>query len=105
MWVHCRWFTAYSGWGPGQLQREVADGAWFAAAAGPGLMMRHVENPTWKSLWHDVLDSMGGEYRSLSQHMLKEYHADIMEVQGEESAAPQAPAEGSESPEDPGTAI
>ncbi len=89
--ILCRWFTSYSGWGPGQLQQEVANGVWFTAAAGPGLLMRPVEHESWKSLWHEVLDCMGGEYKQLSKHMQTEYRADIMEWQSDSPADQQLP--------------
>ncbi|KAK9819916.1 hypothetical protein WJX72_003947 [[Myrmecia] bisecta] len=86
-----RWFTHYCGWGPGQLDKELEAGVWFAAAASPELILKQ-SGSTPDALWHEVLELMGGEHAQLSRSMKEEYRADIMEYRPEE--APQNKAEG-----------
>ena len=53
----CRWFTRYSGWGPGQLQRECASGVWFTAAASSAFILQQGEKDrgaSGREMWHQV---------------------------------------------------
>ena len=51
-----RLFAGYSGWGPGQLEGEIAADAWFTVEAFDG----DVFGPHPESLWRDVLRRQGG---------------------------------------------
>lgn len=74
-----KWFTKYSGWGPGQLQREVDAGVWFTAAAGAGLVLNQQQQDSkGPSMWHQVLELMGGEFKNLSEATREEFRPDIM---------------------------
>ncbi|HET6861185.1 MAG TPA: YqgE/AlgH family protein, partial [Streptomyces sp.] len=46
-----RIFAGYSGWGPGQLEEELSDGAWYVVESEPG----DVSSPEPESLWRNVL--------------------------------------------------
>ena len=46
-----RIFAGYSGWGPGQLQDELTDGAWYVVESEPG----DVSSPAPERLWREVL--------------------------------------------------
>lgn len=46
-----RIFAGYSGWGPGQLQDELTDGAWYVVESEPG----DVSSPAPQRLWREVL--------------------------------------------------
>ncbi|WP_369378570.1 YqgE/AlgH family protein [Streptomyces sp. cg36] len=46
-----RIFAGYSGWGPGQLEDELSDGAWYVVESEPG----DVSSPEPESLWRAVL--------------------------------------------------
>lgn len=46
-----RIFAGYSGWGPGQLERELVDGAWYVVESEPG----DVSEPHPERLWRAVL--------------------------------------------------
>lgn len=46
-----RIFAGYSGWGPGQLERELVDGAWYVVDSEPG----DVSAPDPERLWRAVL--------------------------------------------------
>ncbi|MFE9258222.1 YqgE/AlgH family protein [Streptomyces sp. NPDC006879] len=46
-----RIFAGYSGWGPGQLEEELADGAWYVVDSEPG----DVSAPDPERLWRSVL--------------------------------------------------
>ncbi|WP_434600399.1 YqgE/AlgH family protein [Streptomyces sp. A5-4] len=46
-----RIFAGYSGWGPGQLEEELSDGAWYVVESEPG----DVSSPEPASLWRAVL--------------------------------------------------
>lgn len=51
-----RLFAGSAGWGPGQLDREIADGSWWVLDTLPG----DVVTPTPETLWSDVLRRQGG---------------------------------------------
>lgn len=46
-----RIFAGYAGWGAGQLEDEVAEGAWYVVESEPG----DVSSPAPESLWRSVL--------------------------------------------------
>lgn len=46
-----RIFAGYAGWGPGQLEDELADGAWYVVESEPG----DVSSPAPERLWRAVL--------------------------------------------------
>jgi putative transcriptional regulator len=45
-----RVFHGYSGWGPGQLEQEIAAGAWVVAAASPELLFDVPPDDLWDKL-------------------------------------------------------
>ena len=51
-----RAFAGYAGWGPGQLDREVSGGGWFAVDLEEG----DVLSPAPETLWTRVLRRQGG---------------------------------------------
>jgi putative transcriptional regulator len=52
-----RVFAGYAGWGPGQLEMEIAEGAWFVVTADPGDVF--TDSP--EQLWRRVLARQPGE--------------------------------------------
>lgn len=56
-----RFFMGYSGWGPGQLEQEIAQDGWIRT---PAVAEDIFGDPT--SLWRRVLRRMGGDYAMLS---------------------------------------
>ncbi|MFE3248906.1 YqgE/AlgH family protein [Streptomyces sp. NPDC059209] len=46
-----RIFAGYAGWGPGQLQNELTEGAWYVVESEPG----DVSSPRPENLWRAVL--------------------------------------------------
>ncbi|MFI0983525.1 YqgE/AlgH family protein [Streptomyces sp. NPDC021093] len=46
-----RIFAGYAGWGPGQLEDELTDGAWYVVESEPG----DVSSPEPEGLWRAVL--------------------------------------------------
>jgi len=46
-----RIFAGYAGWGPGQLQKELSEGAWYVVESEPG----DVSSPAPEGLWRSVL--------------------------------------------------
>ncbi|MCL2552101.1 MAG: YqgE/AlgH family protein [Actinomycetia bacterium] len=46
-----RIFAGYSGWGPGQLEKELVDGAWYLVESEPG----DVSTPDPERMWRSVL--------------------------------------------------
>ncbi|MBY8879300.1 YqgE/AlgH family protein [Actinacidiphila acidipaludis] len=46
-----RIFAGYSGWGPGQLEKELLDGAWYVVESEPG----DVSMPDPERMWRSVL--------------------------------------------------
>ena len=57
-----RIFAGYSGWSPGQLEAEVAEGAWFVVPAQPGDLL--CAEP--EQLWGQVLRRQGGRLALLA---------------------------------------
>lgn len=57
-----RFFLGYSGWGAGQLDGEVEDGAWIVLDDAPELAFAE----SGDALWRQVLRRLGGEYAILS---------------------------------------
>ncbi|MBZ5641093.1 MAG: YqgE/AlgH family protein [Acidobacteriia bacterium] len=50
---HC--YSGYSGWGPGQLERELAEGAWILSPSDPA---RVLDQPP-ADMWRGALASLG----------------------------------------------
>jgi putative transcriptional regulator len=59
-----RIFHGYAGWGPGQLEGELADGAWVVVAFQPDDAFR----PQPRELWRDVLRRQGGRRSWLAEY-------------------------------------
>jgi putative transcriptional regulator len=55
-------FSGYAGWGPGQLEDELDEGAWVIEDA----RVDDVFSPEPEMLWRDVLRRKGGEFVMLS---------------------------------------
>ena len=52
----------YTGWEPGQLEREFLSGNWFLAPA----TAQHVFETRPEKIWQTILQEMGGKYATLS---------------------------------------
>lgn len=57
-----RLYAGYSGWGPGQLDEELADEAWFVVDAEPDDPFL----PAGRSLWQRILARQGGTLGRIS---------------------------------------
>ena len=57
-----RGYLGYSGWGAGQLEREIAEGSWIIAPARAA----HVFELEGAQLWKTVLRELGGRYAWLA---------------------------------------
>ncbi len=53
-----RVYAGYSSWGSGQLEAELEEDAWIVEPPIPAELFP--DDPA--TLWHDVLDRMGGQY-------------------------------------------
>ena len=61
-----RFFLGYAGWGPRQLEREVAQGTWLFTEASPARVL-HSDAET---LWDEVLRQMGVDPAMLQNTVL-----------------------------------
>ena len=61
--IRARVFAGYSGWGPGQLEAEMAVDSWIVEPA----QLDDVFTDAPDSLWSRVLDRKGPEYGLLSR--------------------------------------
>ncbi len=52
-----RIFAGYAGWGPGQLEDELTEGAWYVVESEPG----DVSCPVPERLWREVLRRQRGQ--------------------------------------------
>jgi putative transcriptional regulator len=59
---HARVFAGYSGWGPGQLERELEDGPWLLEPARAEDVF--TEEPD--GLWSEVVRRKGPHYRLMA---------------------------------------
>ena len=59
-----KFFIGYSGWGAGQLAREVKQNAWYLHPARED----YVFGESNKNLWRTVLYDKGGDFRVLSTY-------------------------------------
>ncbi len=58
---HVRVFLGYAGWGPGQLEREIAQGSWLVVPASKQLVFETDQ----QELWAATLRSLGIEPATL----------------------------------------
>jgi putative transcriptional regulator len=64
-----RVYTGYAGWGPGQLDAEIARGDWIVASEGADAVFDDTPDELWKKLHrrhHRVLTRGGGAIRDLA---------------------------------------
>jgi putative transcriptional regulator len=54
-----RFFLGYSGWGEGQLEKELQENSWIIADVAPEVVMRYRKDDSWKT----VLRSLNKKYR------------------------------------------
>ncbi|MFP4549549.1 MAG: YqgE/AlgH family protein [Spirochaetales bacterium] len=70
-WIHLppgqrptfNFYLGYAGWSPGQLEREIAQGAWLVIPADPGIVFH--TNP--EEGWQAALRQKGGLYEIIAQ--------------------------------------
>lgn len=59
--AHMRVFLGYAGWGPGQLQQEMIQGAWLVAPVEPRVVFESAPD----SMWEEVMRGLGIEPATL----------------------------------------
>ncbi|MBD2832194.1 MULTISPECIES: YqgE/AlgH family protein [Streptomyces] len=59
-----RIFAGYAGWGPGQLESELTDGAWYVVESEPG----DVSSPHPENLWRAVLRRQRSELAMIATY-------------------------------------
>jgi putative transcriptional regulator len=58
-----RLFAGYAGWGPEQLEAEIADGSWFIVGADPADVFTAAPD----GLWRAVLARQGGLFTTIAE--------------------------------------
>jgi putative transcriptional regulator len=58
-----RIFAGYAGWGSGQLEEEIGEGAWYVVDAEPADAFTTAPD----GLWHTVLKRQGGELARIAR--------------------------------------
>lgn len=58
----CRVYAGHAGWGPGQLESEIAEQAWLVTDRQPGDLFGDDAD----ELWLRVLDRLGGSFAQLA---------------------------------------
>jgi putative transcriptional regulator len=53
-----RLLVGYAGWGPGQLERELAKGAWLPAAPDASLLFDDVTSTLWQRAYQQTIGSI-----------------------------------------------
>lgn len=69
-----RVFAGYAGWGPGQLGRELAEGAWFVARSRPEDVLGDMSTEEGVGMWRAVLRRQQGEVAMLSTAVTEPRH-------------------------------
>jgi putative transcriptional regulator len=59
-----KFFIGYSGWGAGQLEREVRSNAWILHPGNDKLVF----DESHESLWRKIMYAKGGDFRVLSTY-------------------------------------
>jgi putative transcriptional regulator len=59
-----KFFIGYSGWGAGQLEREVKSNAWILHPGNDKLVF----DETHERLWRKIMYAKGGDFRVLSTY-------------------------------------
>ncbi len=54
-----KFFVGYSGWSPGQLDREITENSWLVLEADPDLIMKSDRN-----FWMESVKNAGGHYET-----------------------------------------
>jgi putative transcriptional regulator len=61
-----RWFLRFAGWGPGQLEQEVAAGVWYLASCSKRFVLKQcIQLP--KPLSNEVMEHMGPPYSDIAR--------------------------------------
>ena len=64
-----RIFAGYAGWGAGQLEDELASGAWYVVAAEPSGSFEDAFSAEPDQLWRSVLRRQGGDLAMVSTYL------------------------------------
>ncbi len=59
---HLRLFVGYSGWSPGQLDKELGEGSWIVTDLAPRLLF----DTSPQNIWKEAIHSLGKEYAYLA---------------------------------------
>ncbi len=60
-----RFFLGYSGWSPGQLEKELEEKSWIVCKSVTGHL---IFNTKAQNLWRVVLNRMGGKFKLISNY-------------------------------------
>jgi putative transcriptional regulator len=67
---HFKAFLGYSGWKPGQLEEEIAEGTWFVKDTTVAEVLKSSKKQDWKKL----ISSMGDDFEPLSMFPERDYY-------------------------------
>lgn len=68
------WFCRYAGWTRGQLADECKRNVWYPVSCSTSMLLPRMpkNNRDGPNLWHDIMELIGDDFKTVSQRMRKD---------------------------------